>query len=80
MKTVGDSVMAAFADEKDGLMAAVEIQRRIGEIREWVDHPVEIKVGLHSGPVLAVNANDLLDYFGRTVNLAFPHRAAKQRQ
>lgn len=27
-------------------------------------------MGMHQGTVIAVNANDLLDYFGRTVNLA----------
>ena len=29
-----------------------------------------VKVGLHSGPCLVVNANDRLDYFGNTVNHA----------
>ena len=29
-----------------------------------------IKLGVHHGPVIAINANNRLDYFGRTVNLA----------
>ena len=29
-----------------------------------------VKLGLHFGPAIAVNANDLLDYFGQTVNIA----------
>jgi adenylate cyclase len=29
-----------------------------------------IKIGLHHGPAIAVNQNDKLDYFGRTVNIA----------
>ncbi len=29
-----------------------------------------LKLGLHAGPCIAVNLNDRLDYFGRTVNLA----------
>ena len=29
-----------------------------------------VKLGLHSGPCIAVTLNDRLDYFGRTVNLA----------
>jgi len=31
---------------------------------------LHLKAGLHSGPCLAVNANDRLDYFGTTINLA----------
>jgi class 3 adenylate cyclase len=33
-------------------------------------HQLILKAGLHGGPCLAVNANDRLDYFGTTVNLA----------
>ena len=29
-----------------------------------------LKVGLHTGPCIAVSLNDQLDYFGRTVNIA----------
>ncbi len=29
-----------------------------------------VKVGAHRGPCIAVNSNDRLDYFGRTVNIA----------
>jgi len=32
--------------------------------------PLILKASLHVGPCLAVNANDKLDYFGTTVNLA----------
>jgi class 3 adenylate cyclase len=32
--------------------------------------PLALKSSLHVGPCLAVNANDKLDYFGTTVNLA----------
>jgi class 3 adenylate cyclase len=31
---------------------------------------LQLKAGLHVGPCIAVNANDRLDYFGTTVNLA----------
>lgn len=31
---------------------------------------MRVKLGLHSGPCIAVNANNLLDYFGSTVNIA----------
>jgi class 3 adenylate cyclase len=32
--------------------------------------PLVLKIGLHAGPAVVVNANGRLDYFGRTVNLA----------
>jgi class 3 adenylate cyclase/uncharacterized protein YndB with AHSA1/START domain len=66
VKTIGDSVMASFLDPADGLAAAVAIQQ---EARTWAE-PLTVKLGLHSGPALAVNANEWLDYFGQTVNLA----------
>jgi adenylate cyclase len=33
-------------------------------------HGLRVKVGLHEGPCLAVRANQRLDLFGTTVNLA----------
>jgi class 3 adenylate cyclase len=66
VKTIGDAVMAAFVDPADGLAAALAIQRQSLASAEGLT----IKLGLHWGPAIAVNANDLLDYFGQTVNLA----------
>jgi class 3 adenylate cyclase len=34
------------------------------------DAPLVLKTSLHVGPCLAVNANERLDFFGTTVNLA----------
>lgn len=72
VKTIGDGVMAAFFRLEDALDAALSIQRNI---RAWsasqgIDPPLVLKVGVHHGPVIAMNANGTLDYFGRTVNLA----------
>jgi class 3 adenylate cyclase len=66
VKTIGDAVMAAFVDPADGLAAALAIQRQFLASPEGLT----VKLGLHWGPAIAVNANDLLDYFGQTVNLA----------
>lgn len=68
VKTLGDSVMAAFPDEANALLAAVSLQREHGA-RAAADAPA-LKIGLHSGPCYAVTANRQLDYFGQTVNLA----------
>ena len=70
VKTIGDSVMAVFIKNEDALDAAIAIQQQMPDLNETLSHPVSIKVGFHAGPVIAVNANDVLDYFGRTVNMA----------
>jgi class 3 adenylate cyclase len=67
VKTIGDAVMAVFADSADGLAAALAIQ---SEAPEALPQALPIKLGLHWGPAIVVNANDVLDYFGQTVNLA----------
>ena len=41
-------------------------------------HELGLKVGLHEGPALAVNADDRLDYFGQTVNIAARVQALAQ--
>ncbi|PIC72620.1 adenylate/guanylate cyclase domain-containing protein [Sporosarcina sp. P17b] len=70
VKTIGDSVMGAFTNEFDSFKAAFAIQQGIHNLNEKLSQPVQIKVGFHTGSVIAVNANDLLDYFGGTVNKA----------
>ena len=34
------------------------------------EHELGLKIGLHEGAALAINADDRLDYFGQTVNIA----------
>lgn len=70
IKTIGDSVMAGFYQDTSALKAALAIQANVFELNTTLSQPVSIKVGFYSGPVIAVNANDILDYFGRTVNMA----------
>lgn len=62
VKTIGDSIMAAFTSPEQAVQAALAIQREAA--------PLVVKLGLCSGPALAVTANGQLDYFGQTVNLA----------
>jgi class 3 adenylate cyclase len=63
VKTMGDSVMAAFRHPAAALRAVLAAQRAIPE-------PLQIKAGIHHGPCIAVTLNERLDYFGTTVNLA----------
>jgi len=64
VKTIGDSVMAVFAEPANAARAAVEMRERISATG------LILKVGIHSGPCIAITQNELLDYFGATVNLA----------
>ncbi len=66
VKTIGDAVMAAFADPVDAVRAALAIRDSIAAF----DGRLVVKLGLHTGPSIAVNLNDRLDYFGTTVNMA----------
>ncbi|MCK6626578.1 MAG: adenylate/guanylate cyclase domain-containing protein [Anaerolineae bacterium] len=71
VKTIGDAIMAVFADPAKGVGAALAIQQQINDFNaSHLNEPLIIKLGLHQGPCLAVNLNDRLDYFGTTVNLA----------
>jgi class 3 adenylate cyclase len=76
VKTIGDAVMAAFVSPFQALAAAIDIQRQIAafnresHVVEGASPPIVIKLGVHSGPTIAVTLNDRLDYFGSTVNMA----------
>lgn len=69
VKTMGDAVMATFADPLAALQAAILINREIGGISDD-DDALIIKLGIHVGPCIAVESNDRLDYFGQSVNIA----------
>src|SRR4029453_15247859 len=71
VKTIGDAVMAVFPSAEDAAEASLAIQREFiaGQVARG-DPALHVKLGLHRGPCIAVNANDLLDYFGSTVNIA----------
>lgn len=72
VKTIGDAVMATFmvsGDAARALFAMQEVFDRFNHQDSTRDEII-IKVGAHRGPCIAVNSNDRLDYFGRTVNVA----------
>ncbi len=72
VKTIGDAVMAVFASPETALQAALAIQRDIAAFNasQGITPPLVIKLGVHHGAAIVVNANNRLDYFGRTVNIA----------
>ncbi|MCA9696608.1 MAG: adenylate/guanylate cyclase domain-containing protein, partial [Myxococcales bacterium] len=67
-KTIGDAIMASFADPADAVAASIAMQRRFGA--DHAESKLRIRITLHTGPCLAVNLNTGVDYFGTTVNLA----------
>ncbi len=73
VKTMGDAVMATFCSAADGAEAACRMLKTVGELNRRAvgrHRPLRMGIGLHRGPVLLVNANERLDFFGQTVNVA----------
>ena len=70
VKTIGDAIMAAFYEPASGVQAALAIQKEVNIFNATSPENLNIKLGLHYGPCIAVNLNGRLDYFGTTVNLA----------
>ncbi|WP_238323377.1 adenylate/guanylate cyclase domain-containing protein [Planococcus antarcticus] len=70
VKTIGDAVMAVFHKPEHGLKAALAIQKNLATFNETATETLVLRIGLYSGAAIAVNSNDRLDYFGRTVNIA----------
>jgi len=67
VKTIGDAIMATFPEPEAGLQAAVDMNREIAQVG---GADLQLKIGLHCGSCIAVELNERLDYFGRTVNIA----------
>jgi class 3 adenylate cyclase len=71
VKTIGDAVMAVFMEPTQAVAAATEMLDAIERFNQ--EHGAQeliLKIGIHSGPSIAVTLNHNLDYFGQTVNLA----------
>jgi class 3 adenylate cyclase len=68
VKTIGDAIMASFADPADALDAAAQMNQEIKNV--GMDEDLVLKIGIHTGPCIAVELNERLDYFGQTVNIA----------
>ncbi len=72
VKTIGDAVMAAFADERSAFRAACEMSAAFPAFRAArpFAEATSLKIGMYAGPCYVVEANGILDYFGQTVNVA----------
>lgn len=72
VKTIGDAVMAAFGAEEDAVRASVDMHSQFPQLRQSHEEAsgVRLKLGVYAGPCYVVTANQTLDYFGHTVNVA----------
>jgi class 3 adenylate cyclase len=71
VKTLGDAIMASFLTPLDAVKAAVAMLQDIHRFNEGEGHKqLILKLGIHTGALIAVTLNDRLDYFGQTVNIA----------
>src|SRR5579862_7015408 len=68
IKTMGDEVMASFADADQALNAAAQMQQQISRHSQLKieGQPVALRIGCHFGPVVLENR----DVFGATVHTA----------
>ena len=69
IKTIGDEVMSVFENGDDAAEASSRLQEEIGQIplpEELASHPLSVRIGLHTGPVVIEKG----DVFGNTVNIA----------
>ncbi len=73
VKTMGDAIMATFSTPMEGLLASLEMLKKIDTMNQtWKSEGYEVglKVGLNEGSALAVVNDERLDYFGQSVNIA----------
>lgn len=70
VKTIGDAVMAVFNEPKNAFLSTLEIEKEIDKFNQQNDCNVVIKVALNQNNCIAVNLNNVMDYFGTAVNIA----------
>lgn len=72
VKTIGDAVMAVFSSPSSAMACSMEMIEAFDRFNTagGTRDKIIIKVGIHSGPCIAVTLNDRIDYFGTTVNTA----------
>jgi class 3 adenylate cyclase len=69
VKTIGDAVMAVFSEPERAVAAAAGMNRAVRKI-DADGEKLAVKVGVHSGPCVAIQTNHQIDYFGTAVNAA----------
>lgn len=74
VKTIGDSVMAAYPTSQDALRGALASYTAMEEYNRSRSlsggDRLDLKLGLYAEPSILVTLNERLDYFGQTGNIA----------
>ena len=71
VKTIGDAVMATFPTPDRALAAALRMREAMRALNQKSGREdLLLKIGMHTGPCIAVTMNERQDYFGQTVNIA----------
>lgn len=66
IKTIGDEIMSIFPRAEDGLRASADMHRTVSGKRPVPDFTMQLRIGLHRGPVIEEGG----DVFGDVVNVA----------
>jgi adenylate cyclase len=67
VKAQGDGFLVVFASARRAILAAVDVQRALAVYRdEHTDHPLDMRIGLHTGEIVDVDG----DVFGQNVIVA----------
>lgn len=70
VKTMGDGMMCVFPSLADAIVACFELIDSADALAARHGVAFSVRAGAHEGPCFAARANDRLDLFGTTVNLA----------
>lgn len=71
VKTIGDAIMAAFANPTDALRCGIQLHDDFTRFNSTSGRePITIKLGLHVGRCISVTLNNRLDYYGTAANKA----------
>jgi len=71
VKTMGDAVMASFTSGRAAMNAVADALVVVAQECKLPDGtPLQIRIGIHSGPAIVVPVNGVNDFFGQTVNIA----------
>lgn len=76
IKTIGDEIMCTFPSALNGLLAAVDMQKRLAEDPEFVKDNLAIRIGLHHGDALVEET----DVYGDAVNTAARMASSAKRE
>jgi len=66
IKTIGDEVMCTFPGALQGLLAAIDMQRKVSQDPAFMKENLAIRIGLHHGDALI----EATDVYGDAVNTA----------